>query len=174
MRFILISVLVLLVLLGCSTGTPLPTGAPPRVKEGFGIYLLAQDIPPQQLASLSHLELQETPFLSVNDIVSYRWETHEIELTAAGYEKIHSLSVPTRGKAFAVCADGEPVYVGALWVAYSSQSFDGVIIETTLVNKEHPVLRIELGYPGPDFFRGEDPRSDARIFQALERAGKLR
>lgn len=192
-----ISALVLLTSVGCNTSAPISMTAPPTstqtppssvlveptlppdtitptIENGFSIYLLAQSISPQQLAVLSHLELEKYPLLSINDIVAYRKATHEIELTATGYERIHSLSVPVNGKAFAVCVDGQPIYAGAFWVGYSSLSFDGIIIDTILATKEHPVIQIQLGYPGPAFFRGDDPRSDLRILQALEQAGKLR
>jgi hypothetical protein len=43
-----------------------------------------------------------------------------------------------------------------------------------LVSPDRQVIRLELGYPGPDFFVGQDPRSDPRILDALESAGKLR
>jgi hypothetical protein len=99
---------------------------------------------------------------------------HGIELTNTGYETIHGLSVPMDGKAFAVCIDGQLIYGGAFWVRYSSWSFDGIVIDTTLATREHPVIQIQLGYPGPSFFRGDDPRSDPRILQALEQAGKLK
>lgn len=150
---------------GCDTGAP---------ATGFEIYLLAQDIPPEWLILLSHLELQAEPLLSSDDVVSYREDTHEIELTAAGVEAIRSLEVPVDGTSFAVCVDGQPVYGGAFWAAYSSLSFDGVVIETTRASEEHPVIRIELGYPGPDFFRGADPRPDPKVLRALEQAGKPR
>ena len=193
-----ISAMVLVTLVGCSTRAPASPTAPPTttqtppstvvveptllslatitptIENGFSIYLLAQNISPQQLAVQSHLELEKNPFLSINDIVAYRKATHEIELTATGYEKIHSLSVPVNGKAFAVCVDGQLIYVGAFWVGYSSLSFDGIVIDNILATKEHPVIRIQLGYPGSTFFRGDDPRSDPRILQALEQAGKLR
>jgi hypothetical protein len=35
-------------------------------------------------------------------------------------------------------------------------------------------VQIELGYPGPDFFRGKDPRNNKKIFRLLEQAGKLK
>jgi hypothetical protein len=193
-----IRVLVLVTLVGCSTGAPASPVAPktstqtppssvvveptklspvtitPTIENGFSIYLLAQDTSPQQLAILSHLELEENPLLSINDIVSYRKATHEIELTTTGYNRIASLSVPVNGKAFAVCVYGQPIYAGAFWVGYSSLSFDGIVIDTISASKEHPVLQIQLGYPGPAFFHGDDPRSDPRILQALEQAGKLK
>ena len=151
-----------------------PATITPTIENGFSIYLLAQNISPQQLAVLSHLELEKDPLLSINDIVAYRKATHEIELTATGYERIHGLSVSVNGKAFAVCVDGQPIYGGAFWVGYSSLSFDGIVIDTILATKEHPVIQIQLGYPGSAFFRGDDPRSDPRILQAFEQAGKLR
>jgi hypothetical protein len=73
-----------------------------------------------------------------------------------------------------VCVDRQPIYSGAFWVAYSSLSFDGVVIDTFLATQDKPVLQIALGYPGPGFFQGEDPRSDPRIVQALKEAGKLK
>ena len=177
--------LVIVFLVGCAaltgTPTPVPSFPPPQpatvtpiIENGFSIHLIAGDISPQQLAALSHLELEKDPLLSINDIVSYRKETHEIEMTADGYERIRGLSVPVNGRAFAVCVNGQPIYSGAFWVAYSSLSFDGVIIEVTRATKEHPVLQISLGYPGPAFFQGDDPRSDPGILKALEQAGKLK
>lgn len=179
--------LVLVTLVGCSakapvsetvqptaTQTPLPLDTvTPTTEGGFSIYLLAQHVSPQQLAVLSHLELDKTPFLSANDIVSYDKATHEIELTDTGYHKVHGLPVPVDGKAFAVCVDGQPIYAGAFWVGYSSLSFDGIVIDTLRATKEDPVIQIQLGYPGSAFYRGEDPRSDPAIVQALEQAGKL-
>ncbi len=77
-----ISALVLVTLVGCSTGAPASPIAPPTatqtppssvvveptllspatitptIENGFSIYLLAQNIPPEQLVILSHLELE--------------------------------------------------------------------------------------------------------------------
>jgi hypothetical protein len=193
-----IGTLVLVTVAGCSIRTPVPaptlptaTQTPPSLaaveptlpppatigpasQEGFAIYLLAQGISPQQLAILSHLELEKQPLLSGSNIVAYSKATNEIELTASGYEHMHALSVPTSGKAFAVCVDGEPIYAGAFWVPISSQSFDGVVIDPQQATRQNPVIQIRLGYPTPAFFRGDDPRSDPRLLQALEQAGKLR
>ena len=171
---------VLVTLAGCSrtpaaaTVQAAATQLPPASSQGVAIYLLAQEVSPQQLAVSSHLELQEPPLLSDDDIVSYKAATHEIELTDRGYDKVHGLAVPVQGRAFAVCVDGRPVYAGAFWVDLSSQSFDGVVIDPLRATEEDPVIQIELGYPGPDYFHGQDPRADPRILQALEEAGKLR
>jgi hypothetical protein len=171
----LFSIIILLgyLLVSCGTGPEENATQTPGVENGFSIYLLADNIPPQKLVIQSHLDLAPEVLLSMDDIVSYNQVTHEIELTPTGYEKIAALSVPVDGISFTVCVDGQPIYAGAFWVAYSSLSFDGVVIDTLRATREQPVIQIQLGYPGPDFFSGEDPRSDPRILQAFEQAGKL-
>jgi len=150
---------------------PTATAAPSQT---FAIYLTDPEIPPHKLAIQSHLELAEEPILAEDDIISYLWATHEITLSAAAIERLQALHVPTSGKSFAVCVDGAPIYAGAFWVSYSSQSFDGVVIDPILLTLERPTIQIQLGYPAPGFYRGEDPRSDPLIRAALEVAGKLR
>ena len=144
-----------------------------KADNSFSIYLLAS-ISPQQLPIVNHLPLEDQPLISIKDIVSYTEETHEIELTSAGYEKIHRLKVPTNGIAFAVCLNESPVYSGAFWPAYSSQSFDGVVIDPILISQDPSTIQIKLGYPEPQFFTGEDPRSDPILLQSLKNAGKLK
>ncbi len=181
--------LLLFALAGCSAGIPVtpgttppvatpsssqPTIPTPAIVKGFSIYLTDPKIKPEQLPFISHLELEMEPILSNQDIVSYAKTTHEIVLTASAAERIQNLHAPTSGLAFAACVDGQPVYTGAFWPAYSSQSYDGITIDPVLVTREHPVAQIRLGYPGPDLFQGEDPRSDPRVLKALQEDGKLK
>jgi hypothetical protein len=168
-KIFLISALILLTLVGCSTAT-----LTPLYEEGFAIYLLAENISPQIPADLNLTELDRPPLLSSNDIVSYTEATHEIEMTQKGYEAIAALNLPVTGLSFAVCVNGQPIYAGSFWPGYSSLSFDGIVIDPILASVENPVIRIKLGYPGSDFFDQVDPRSDLRILQALDKAGKLR
>ena len=142
--------------------------------EGVAIYLIENDIHPQQLSTLDHLELADTPFLTEKEIISYQKETHEIDLTADGIKKLQKMDIPVTGTAFALCVNHEPIYTGAFWKDYSSVSYNGVVINTTLVSQEIPTIRIQLGYPNASFFRGDDPRSDPRILEELQKAGKLR
>ncbi len=164
-----IILLILLVLVSCTTTTPTPV-----FEEGFAIYLLAGNISPQQLAALSHLELAAKPLLTTKDIVSYTQTSHEIELSQNGYLTIADLPLPVTGISFAVCVNGQPIYTGAFWPGYSSLSFDGIVIDPIMASTEHPFIHIQLGYPGSDFYDAVDPRSDLRILQALDRAGKLK
>lgn len=155
--------LIMLTVCGCSS----PKG------EGFAIYLLAQDIPVSRMPIVSHLELTDTPLIYLTDIVSYSRETHEIELTAKAYIRIINLEVPVSGKAFAVCVDRHPVYWGAFWTLMSSIPFNGVAILKPLASDEH-LIQLQMGYPSPRFFTGEDPRANQEILESLQRLGKLR
>jgi hypothetical protein len=145
--------------------------------EGFALYLLAGDVKPSDLPRLSHLQLAPAPILTADQIVSYSRDTHEIEVTSSAYQAIAALRVPVEGLAFAACVDGSPVYAGAFWTPISSLSYDGVIIQQMMGVRETAgryLVRIDLGYPDPNWYKGEDPRSDPRIAEALSRAGKLR
>ncbi len=161
-------ILLALILVGCT----------PSKADGFSIYLLANEIPSSELSivDLNDLRLQEEPTLSVDDIITYSKNTHEIEVTAEAYERIQQLySLPVRvdGMPFVVCVGRDPVYAGAFWTPVSSLMFDGVIILQPFDRDEH-VIKIGLGYPTPAAFGGEDPRSDPRILQSLEATGKLK
>jgi len=142
-------------------------------ENSFEIYLVTRENSSQQTPDQSYFEYDEKPLLSLEDIVFYREETHEIELTPAGYKKIAELSVPVTGIPFVVCVNGQPKYTGSFWSGYSSLSFDGVVIDTTWPRQEKPVIKIQLGYPVQDFFRGEDPRPDPLILHIFEEEGKL-
>lgn len=168
-KIFLISALILLPLASCSTATRTPFA-----EEGFAIYLLAENISPQIPADLDLVELAQHPILSGDEIISYTAATHEIKMSQQGYEAIAALSLPVTGISFVVCVNHQPIYAGSFWPGYSSLSFDGIVIDPILASEEHPVIDIQLGYPGSDFYSAIDPRSDLRILQALEDAGKLK
>ena len=155
-----------------------PTSPVSRSPAGvFDVYLVKQDISPQQMTNtnLTELQLEETPLLSIEDIVTYSWETHEIELTASASERVARLEtsrLSMGGLPFVICAGGEPIYGGALWTSYSSATYDGIVINVYPAEFGQPVP-IRLGYPSPEWFTGEDLRSDPRILRSLEEAGKL-
>ncbi len=159
--------LVYLVLVACSPVSPQAPEitnqtAPSAQATSFAIYLSDQ---PDQ------------PLVSTGDIVAYSPQTHAIRLTPEGYARVAQLRVPTSGLPFHIRVGGETIYSGAFWALYSSQSYEGVVIKVPLMpnslNGSDHTMSITLGYPGSEFFQGSDPRSDPRIFKALEQAGKL-
>jgi len=141
--------------------------------EGFAIYLTKQDIAPSRMEALSHVDLADQPIVSITDVTTYDAQTHEIKLTEEAFERISQLDVSTGGKSFIVCVDKAPIYWGAFWVRWSSQSFDGVAIWKPLMLEETHAIRLELGYLSSSFYGGEDPRNSPEILQSLEQAGKL-
>jgi hypothetical protein len=161
----------ILVVTSATGGCSIPEKTPGQ--EGFAIYLTRDDVPVAEMEKLSHVEIADEPLISIKDIITYDRETHEIELTAAAYERVMSLKIPTSGKSFLVCLDKSPIYWGAFWAPYSSQSFDGVTILIPAFSEQENTIKLELGYPSPGFFQGEDPRSNAAIMESLEEAGKL-
>ena len=159
---------------GCSAAAP-TSGGQAGVR-GFAIYLPAAEITAQRMlnADLDDLELQEAPVLTSDDIISYDGETHEMALTPLAAERIGALDVPTSGRPFVVCVDGQPIYSGAFWVSLSSLSYPGVVIDTLPAQMERPI-RIQLGYPESlGLFAGPDPRSHPKIIESLIEAGKLK
>jgi hypothetical protein len=141
--------------------------------EGFAIYLTERDIPPAQMEALSHIKLADQPIISVEDVITYNAQTHEIKLTDEAFERISQLDVSTGGKSFIVCVDKRPIYWGAFWVLWSSMSFEGVTIWIPPILEESHVIRLELGYPSSEDYTGEDPRSNPVVIESLEQAGKL-
>ncbi len=146
---------------GCGPGGSTDAG------EGFAIYLLAREVPPLATPVLSHLELAETPLVSLKDIISYEKATHRIRLSKEASQRVQDISVPMRGRVFVVCVDRQPVYWGAFWTPLSSQSFDGVTIIKPLGAQD--IIQIGLGYPGPDFFREKDPAPTPRCLAPWSR-----
>jgi hypothetical protein len=164
----------LVALILCLLLTPLVlNGCGPR-EEGFAIYLTKDNVPPSEMAQSGNVTLADEPLFSTVDIVSYERDTNIITLKPAAYATVDALQVPVTGLSFVVCVDKAPVYWGAFWSPESSQSFDGVIIWTLAYDSTKTDVRLELGYPSPDYFHGADPRSNPEIITALEKAGKLK
>jgi hypothetical protein len=137
----------------------------------FAIFLPIGDLTPDDVQPLDEIVLQESPLLSMDDIISYDVETHIIELEPAVAERWDGLELP--GNSFVVVVGVEPIYTGAFMAAYFSRSYDGVVILWPPMEGNPNTIKIQLGYPWDDFFTGEDPRADPKIMEALRQAGKL-
>ena len=166
----------LLLSTGCDVITGASTVQVPGGGEGFAIYLTRDGVPVAQMEALSHVEIAATPFIGPDDIIRYDWSTHDIELTQAALKRIEeTLRPPTFGLSFVACVDRQPVYWGAFWPMYSSQSFDGVVIPVSPIFSAYNFgISIQLGYPGASFWTDrDDPRDAPDIRAALAAAGKL-
>ena len=168
---ICLAIVVLIVTVICCISCDGEEESQTPAEDCFGIYLTANDLSIDSLAMLSYIEPADEPLISSSDIYSYSSETHEIELTTSAAARIQQINLS--GKAFVVCVDHHPVYSGAFMSVYFSRTFDGVVIMWPLVNNNGKTIRIELGYPGKEFFMGEDPRSDPKILGCLDQHNKL-
>ncbi len=177
-KLTLILLLILLVLAACQA-TPEEEEPPaPLAGEPFALYLVGDSQitgPDLKNYTLDNLPLNVMPILTTDDIVSYDWERHGMNLTEDAYFRLLSIfmsGLPSSGVPFAVKAYEQPVFAGAFWTPASSLSFDGVVILQPF-DPSGQTLFITLGYPGESNFTGEDPRSNPRLQQALEDAGVL-
>ena len=156
--------LVALSLSGCSSA-----------KDHFAIYFPAGSITAQEILQMdpASLKLSHTALIAEDDIVSYERNIHKLTLTDAGYQKLLLQKTPVQGIPLIAAVGKQPVYALALWTPLSSLSYEGVIIMQPFDPNDRSVY-ILTGYPTESFFKGTDPRSDQRIFDALEKDGKLK
>lgn len=173
MRSLLNNFFAMLVLLVTTSIILVSSGCSAVDHGGFAIYLTAEDIPPDRMEMLSHVNIADKPVMSIQDVVSYNGRTHEIQLTGSAFERLCRLDVPVRGKSFLVCIDKSPVYWGAFWSPVSSLSFDGVAIMKPLMPRQPETIRLNLGYPSTSYYGGQDPRNNSEVLKSLEQAGKL-
>ena len=71
------------------------------------------------MEAMSHVDLSEQPIISLEDVITYNAQTHEMRLTSNASERIFELDVPVTGRSFMVCVDKEPIYWGAFWTTIS-------------------------------------------------------
>ena len=119
--------------------------------------------------------------IAADQIRSYEWATHTLTLVPklrgqlAGQLRKGGRLVS--GVPFTVVVGGKVVYKGTFTSVASSHSFSTPVIgiDRQMVDAKlkEDQLRIQLGYPTAKFFKGEDPRVDHRIKDALEAARKL-
>lgn len=144
--------------------------------ERFGLHLLADpDLTPAQAAALplEDLALDEAPRVSLGNLRFYERSTHTLRLEPWYGDQLTALlpEVGVSGLPFVVVVDQAPIYLGAFFTAFSSQTFGQPVI--VLGDLEDGEVRIERAYPGPGAAEGTDPRGDPRLIELLEAAGKL-
>lgn len=118
--------------------------------------------------------------VSADQIVSYDWAAHTLTLKPGVRGELAKRLRNDRivsGIPFAVCVGGKAIYKGAFTSVLSSKSFSipMIVVDLPAVKEGdgEDQLQVQLGYPGADFFKGDDPRSDRRIRDSLVMSGKL-
>jgi hypothetical protein len=135
--------------------------------------------------ALSDLRLDDQPFLTDADILTYSWTNHTMAIESNAISRLPDMKqVGTGGKAFAVVVDGERRYRGAFWGSYSSISHFNPVI---LVDHYDPAnITIYRMYPTVDLSGKvdvvvdgrktsvSDPREDDALKRVLTAIGKLK
>jgi len=117
--------------------------------------------------------------IAADQILSYEWATHTLTLAPNVQDEL-AKRLKARlvsGVPFAVSVSGKAVYKGTFTTTVSSRSFSTPVVVVDAQALEPRLgadqLRIQLGYPTAEFFKGEDPRADRHIREALKTGGKL-
>ncbi len=138
----------------------------------FGIFLTVNpniDTRPG-LVDLAHVQLESSPVISADDIISYDFSMQTMKLRHG--VRFENLQIPVRGLPFVVVANGQRIYLGAFWTPISSIPSPAPIIEPHF-QAPADVLFVEPSYPTASAGQGPDPRSDPRIKNALAALHKL-
>ena len=149
------------VLVSCSSCLHMKTNS------GFKVYLTVDitQLDRVNQIDLDRVELQSEPLFTVEDIIVYVRETHEIQLTESAMRKIRLLGP---GQPFVICVGQERIYSGVFRSPLSSSITRGATIYLPLSDNTSTIRIYGL------YVEGEDLRSDARIIKSLENAGKLK
>src|SRR5688500_9755226 len=118
--------------------------------------------------------------ITSDQIRSYDWTTHTMTLAPKVRDELAQRLRSERivsGVPFEVSVGGKAIYSGTMTSVVSSISFSTpvIVVDLPLVEEKQgeDQIRIQLGYPGTNFFQGEDPRGDRRIWEALKTSRKL-
>ncbi len=119
--------------------------------------------------------------IAADQIRSYDWATHTLTLAPKVRDELSKKLIRDSqiisGIPFAMTVDGQAIYKGKFTSCSSSRTLSTVtiVIDMAAIDPKLKAnqLRIQLGYPGADFFKGDDPRADKRLKNALDTEGKL-
>jgi hypothetical protein len=119
----------------------------------------------------------DNPIISYDNIISYDTTSHILNLIYSRDSlKSRIGKIGVYGEAFLVTLDASKIYGGWFWTPISSIPCHWVVIEPddlfdSLATNE---IRIKLGYPAEDHFKGEDPRNNPEIMNRLVIDGKAK
>lgn len=148
--------------------------------EGLCIYATKINIDSDlsyQNINLEKAEIIGEPVISYNQIISYDTSTHVLTLSFSQdslKKRIAQMSaydnvIGVYGMPFIVTLDHEKIYGGWFWLPVSSIPCHSVVIlldsvSDTLAPNE---IKIQLGYPDENQFKGTDPRNNRKIIERL-------
>ena len=138
----------------------------------FGIYLLTDsklttsDVKKKDIDSL---ELKNKPILNLDDIITYDWSNHKLDIQSESFERfkiLDTMNVSTYGLPFIVIANGERIYLGTIYPLYSSLFHE----DLPSINIA-PFLELRINRAIEEY---ADKRTDQRIYKILLNSKKLK
>ena len=153
--WIIISIALLMV--GCRNASE--TGS----DHNFSVFLVEGLHTAQAMGrDLNDLQLQSTPLLTQEDLLSYDWQEHTFILKDFNLEERLEGKVPLNGLPFVVVADDERIYLGTFWNHLSSLHLQDIpkIYSIWYAEIEKDTYTITNG-------GNKDPRNDQRIFESM-------
>lgn len=125
---------------------------------------------------LDTVELQQEPFISYNDILSYDSANYTFTIRFSKYNESF-LDLFKDSNNFIVSVDKEPVIFGFFWSLIRSQICPYVhLIEPyeKFDSDNANEIKLYFGYPTSEFAIGEDPRNNPKLISRLKKDGKLK
>ena len=156
-------------------------------KEGLCIYATKVDINSDltyQDINLEDAELIGEPIISYNQIISYDTTLHVMTLSFSqdslkkriSSSGVYDKTVGIYGQPFIITLDSQKIYGGWFWTPVSSIPCHSVVIviddlyDTSKPNQ----IRIKLGYPDENHYKGIDPRNNKKIVERLIKDNKVK
>ena len=158
-----------LIVAGCEDNKPAP--APGQSVDFFALEHYETDGNSCRIID-STVSLSDSIIIPYADIISYDPDAHAFTINADVAEWLQGSENHTVHRTtFAVAVDGEVIYTGYFWAAYSSAICNWVTIDPLMISGD-PTLKVKLGYPW-DFDDVPDRRNDDRLLRTLRQDGKL-
>ncbi len=133
----------------------------------FVIYFFQNNVSKNII--FKEMEKNSLASLTINDIIKYNKNTHEITLSNQAFNIIKNIEP---GTIFIVYLKEKEIYNGVVWSSLYSSSYDGIVIKKPL-DYETREIQLQLGYPNENYFTGKDPRNNAELFKILKNFKKL-
>ncbi len=148
--------------------------------EGLSIYVTKVEINSNlayQNFNLESANLIGEPIISYNQILSYDTSNHIITLSNSRdslKNKIGQISI--YGEPFIVTVDSQKIYGGWFWSPVSSIPCHSavIILDGIIDSLKSNEIKIKLGYPNENQFKGIDYRNNKLIIDCLIRDNKIK
>lgn len=138
----------------------------------FGLYLLKDStlttLDTKEI-SIESLVVQNESIIDITDIVTYNWDEHLITLTSEAFTRFGDVEdkiKSTYGLPFIFIAEGDKVYLGNIYPAYSSYihiDLPSITVAPFIEMRIERALSQEV----------EDKRNDDRIHSVLQEHDKI-